>query len=492
VHSLDSLLIKYFKLLFVLLAIANFANNANAQQVIWANKNNIDKRTDFTKVIGQNKFGVYVLKHKNNTFRRYFILEQFDKKMNLLKSKTFKIPGGELEKIVVTEDKVVFFTKVYEKGFFYKLKIQHIDSAFNSSYPEVIANSADFNNEALDFRIEYNQKRDKFMVWYLVDQGEKTLLKYHLCSHYQQISTGETHINYSLNELYVGDALIDDSANLYIMYSRSEKFRSKDAEDFFHYVMGFNIQTKAGFNELINNSETFINTYKLSYNYQNNSVNAIGFHGITDEDDNKGYFSINIDCKSMKIISTLFQDFDRKLVTTVLGIKNEKAGENLNKLKIKKLIPKVDGGVLIIAEKSYITTQSEIFYVNGIPQSSYAKIFNNDEVLIVSIDSAGNTQWSDIILKNQSTVNDGGYYNGIVVMVNEKEINILYNDKLNANADIIQITYKANGEHSKKILLNNEQYYALIIPVEYNQVTSNSIVMPINQNRDFTYIKLIY
>jgi hypothetical protein len=77
-------------------------------------------------------------------------------------------------------------------------------------------------------------------------------------------------------------------------------------------------------------------------------------------------------------------------------------------------------------------------------------------------------------------------------MVNDNQINILYNDKLNANADIIQVSYMPNGEHSKKILLNNDQYYALVIPAEYNQVTANSIVIPINQNRDFTYIKLLY
>jgi hypothetical protein len=77
-------------------------------------------------------------------------------------------------------------------------------------------------------------------------------------------------------------------------------------------------------------------------------------------------------------------------------------------------------------------------------------------------------------------------------MVNDGEINILYNDRLSANADIIQVSYKSNGEHSKKILLNNDQYYALLIPSEYNQVTANSIVLPINQNRDFTFIKLLY
>jgi cellulose biosynthesis protein BcsQ len=152
----------------------------------------------------------------------------------------------------------------------------------------------------------------------------------------------------------------------------------------------------------------------------------------------------------------------------------------------------LDGGILAICERMFITTQSDIFYVNGIPQSTYARIFNNDEVLVLDLDSNGNTNWFDIVNKNQSSINDGGYYNGIVIMVNDAEINILYNDRLSANADIIQVSYNSNGEHSKKILLNNDQFYALLIPSEYNQVTANSIVLPINQNRDFTFIKLLY
>lgn len=492
VHSLNSLYRKNISCFILLLMLCLSVPDLIAQQVIWANKNNLDKRTDFTKVIGQNRFGVFVLKHKNSTFRRYFILEQFDKKMNLLRSKTFKIPGGELEKIVVAENQVVYFTKVYGKGFFYTLKMQTIDSAFNESAPLTIVNSESFNNETINFRIEYTHKKDKFLIWYMLETGDKTKLVYHLCNASSYLKQGENTIESNLSEIYIGDAVLDDSANLFIFYSKSEKFRSKNSEDFFHYIYAYNLNSGKVLNQLINNTETYVSSYKIAYNYNNNTVTAIGFHGADNEDENKGYFSVIIDCALLNVRQTVFKDFDRKIVSQIIGAKNEKNGEQLTKFKIKKLIPKMDGGTLIIAERSYVTTQSEIFYVNGIPQSSYAKIFNNDEVLLVCTDSAGNTLWTDVIIKNQSTVNDGGYYNGIIVMVNDDQVNILYNDKLNANADIIQVSYSPNGEHSKKILLNNDQYYALVIPAEYNQVSANSIVIPINQNRDFTYIKLLY
>jgi hypothetical protein len=156
------------------------------------------------------------------------------------------------------------------------------------------------------------------------------------------------------------------------------------------------------------------------------------------------------------------------------------------------MIPKANGGLVMISERAFVTTQSDIFYINGVPQSSYAKIFNNDEVLIISLDSLFQPQWTDVVNKTQSSINDGGFYNGIITMVNDDEFNILYNDRISANADIVQISYNEFGRMTKKIILNNDQYYALIIPAESRQVNANSIVIPVNQNRDFTYIKLIY
>jgi hypothetical protein len=481
----------YFKLLAGLFAFV-FCQTLNAQQIIWANKNNIDKRTDFTKVIGQNKYGLYILKHKNSSFRRYFILEHFDKRMNLLKSKTFKIPNAELEKIIVHKKGIVFFSKEFSKGYSYKLTMQSIDSNFNEQPPKTIVSSQNFNDETVGFRIEYNSEKNRFLVWYMLEGEGKTILKYHLITHNQVLKEGQTTISHPLSELYVGDAMLDDTGNLFMIYSQSEKFKSKVAEDFRHYIFCLNIKTNHSTNNRINNPETFVTGYKLSYNQEHNTMSAFGLFGIKDEEENKGYFMIRINCRDFEIIYSVFNDIDRKTVGNIIGLKYEQKGENLSKFKIKKLVPKADGGLLVITERSFVTTQSDIFYVNNIPQSSYAKIFNNDEVLILSLDSAGMPEWTDVVVKNQSSINDGGFYNGIVVMVNDDNFSILYNDRLSANADIIQVTYTHQGIHSKKILLNNEQYYALVIPSEYSQVSNNSIVIPINQNRDYTYIKLLY
>lgn len=477
-------------LLIVLVLLA--CKGINAQQVIWAQLNNIDKRTDFTKVIGQNKHGVFVLKHKNSTFRKYFILERFDKRMNLMRSKIIKIPNAELQKIVVLENDIVFFTKVFDKGYTSSLCVQHLDTNLNVDLPTILAPNCDLPNSNSDFKIEYSENRKQFVTWYLTEKDN--IYEIHLCAldNFKKGNTQKVEVAKGAFDLEFLKASIDLTGNFYCLYTASKTAKGIKASDFETHLLCVNIQTGAIKNEVIHSSEHYITYADLCYNAASQKMIATGFYGKQTDDEVIGYFSLQINPLQFDFIHHTNRAMNRKTVSDIIGIKAESRGENLSKFKIRKTIPKTDGGQVIIAERSFVTNQSDVFYVNGIAQTSYSKIFNNDEVLILSIDSLGELIWDEIIFKNQLSTNDGGYNNGIVIMVNEDQFNIIYNDKLNANADVIQVTFNEKGERTKKILINSDQYYALVIPAEYNQVTANSVVLPINQNRDYTYIKLLY
>jgi len=464
----------------------------NAQQIIWAQLNNIDKKTDFTKVIGQNKHGVYVLKHKNSTFRKYFIIERFDKRMNLMRSKIIKIPNAELQKIVVLENDIVFFTKVFDKGYTSSLNVQHLDTNLNIDIPSIIAAECDLPNTNSDFKIEYSENRKQFLTWYLTEHNNTFEINLCALDNFKKGDTRKIEIAKGAFDVDFLKAAIDLSGNFYCIYTESKNSKANKPNDFQTHLLCVNPHEGLIKNALILNPDDYITYADLCYNSSQNKIIASGFYGKSMDDEVLGYFSIQIDTKTFAFLNNVQQPINRKTVSEIIGIKAEARGDNLSKFKIRKTIPKTDGGQIIIAERSFITNQSDVFYVNGIAQTSYSKIFNNDEVLILSIDSNGALLWDEIVFKNQLSTNDGGYNNGIVIMINEDNINIIYNDKLNANADVIQVTFNEKGERTKKILINSDQYYALVIPAEYNQVTSNSAVLPINQNRDYTYIKLLY
>jgi hypothetical protein len=145
--------------------------------------------------------------------------------MNLLKSKTFKIPNSQLEKIVVTPNDIIAFSKEYSKGNLSRLFYQIIDSNFNASEAFTIVNFDNPDLEMSDIRIEYNSIKNKFLIWYLSSEGENTKLNSFLL-HNRKISANFIPtIKCKIDNFFIGDALIDDTGNLYLIYSKSEKFK---------------------------------------------------------------------------------------------------------------------------------------------------------------------------------------------------------------------------------------------------------------------------
>ena len=370
--------------------------------------------------------------------------------------------------------------------------MQHLDTNLNIDLPTVIAAECDLPNANSDFKIEYNENRKQFLTWYLTEQNNTFEINLCTLNNFKKGPTKKIEIAKGAFDIDFLKAAIDVSGNFFGIYTESKNSKASKAADFQTHLLCINVTDGLIKNILIHNPEEYITYADLCFNSSKNTMIASGFYGKNTDDEVAGYFSIQIDTKDFAFISNVQNPINRKTVSDIIGIKAEARGDYLSKFKIRKTIPKTDGGQIIIAERSFITNQSDVFYVNGIAQTSYSKIFNNDEVLILSIDSNGALLWDEIVFKNQLSTNDGGYNNGIVIMINEDNFNIIYNDKLNANADVIQVTFNEKGERIKKILINSDQYYALVIPSEYNQVTSNSAVLPINQNRDYTYIKLLY
>jgi hypothetical protein len=468
------------------------SQSALSQDILWAKNANQNKNTDYTRVVGQNQYGVFVLKHKNRLLRKYFIIEQFDQKLQLKKSKLFKIPSSELQKVVVFQNQIHYLYKYYNKGKLSKLLLNVIDSNLIEGSPKTLYEFGADAYDISDIQVDFDPLNDKLSVWFLKDSNQHTLLQYTLLQNAKVISTGNAWINKPFEQMYIGDSEIDSSGNLFAVLTQTVDAKSKSASDYKHFTVCLNAQANKIQVDALNNNECFIGAYQLAYNSAHHCMHLAYLGGYSDEDDNQFYGIKTFDCKAFTVLYESINTIDRKLVSQIMGAKYEKNGNNLNKFKIKKLIPKADMGCVLICERMFITTQSDVFYVNGVPQSTYARIFNNDEVLVFSMTSKGDEEWSNMIVKNQTSINDGGYYNGIVVMVNERDFHILYNDRISANSDIIQVSFQANGLFTKKIVLNNEQYYAMVIPSEYSQVSGNSMVLPINQNRDFTYIKLIY
>ena len=198
----------------------------------------------------------------------------------------------------------------------------------------------------------------------------------------------------------------------------------------------------------------------------------------------------NLDSNQL-LWDTKYRRFDPK------WLKSQNTGSfSLNTIaedfSLKTCVPQSDGGLLIIAEQKDISSESDIYIINGISQSTAKNIYKFNEILSLSYDNEYHPQWRQRITKNQITINDGGYFSSAALFVNKKYTQLLYNDQFRNSGEVVQYTMYNTGQTNSQKLIKTELDYLAIIPDGAKQVSSNTLIVPTYKNRRFSLLKLIY
>jgi hypothetical protein len=176
----------------------------------------------------------------------------------------------------------------------------------------------------------------------------------------------------------------------------------------------------------------------------NNDLLVAGLYSITSWDKAKGVVYFRIDPRAKKIEMFNTQELDPELIVDVVdfsfGKKRDRVLSSPDKLArleignfvIRDLIPRSDGGLLMLTEKYYVREYNSMntgFYTGrptGVGTVNYS--YHYEEIIVYNISPRGEIEWSTLIPKIQYSFNDRGYYLGFNHAVTSKGISILFND----------------------------------------------------------------
>jgi hypothetical protein len=182
--------------------------------------------------------------------------------------------------------------------------------------------------------------------------------------------------------------------------------------------------------------------------------------------------------------------FSEDLVSELIGATAQEKGRLPENLFVRKVVPRDDGGTLLIAEKFYITQHLETFYINGIPQTSSKNIYHYDDVLIVSLNPNAEMEWFKVLHKRQSGFAGAGFYNGIAVYVCDNSVNLLYNDNVTQNNRVMHVSIDKKGAILQKVLFNSDEVYTGFVPQEGKQIGYNRFLVPLTMDKKPLLLKL--
>ena len=296
----------------------------------------------------------------------------------------------------------------------------------------------------------------------------------------------KTELPIAFEEFIIRDFDVNNKGVVVLICSQLEEKRRR-LLDYSHSLYVFDNE---GIRDFVVSDSMELKSSRLVYDRRQDRSKLVAFYGYNNARGIEGtlFFELN-DSLTDGVLS--MNNFSQKFIQDI-NI-NERNGESISDgFEIIEVVPRTDGGMLVIAEQKEIATEDDVVMVNGIPQSTSKNIYNFNELLAINYDSEGYVDWYKVITKNQTTINDGGYFSSAVVFVGDKFVQLIFNDQLRSSGDVMQYTLYNNGVVESARLLKNQLENVVIIPTESKQVSSNKVIIPTSKNRRFALLKLIY
>jgi hypothetical protein len=154
---------------------------------------------------------------------------------------------------------------------------------------------------------------------------------------------------------------------------------------------------------------------------------------------------------------------------------------------IQRVILRSDGGAVIIAEAAYL---SEYSFYDYFTQSFNRRIeYHYDNVVIISVNEDGQADWSQILKKDQTSLDDEGLYSSIATMLSPDNLTIFYNADIGRNNEVISFKLSSKGELTQKRLTMSGDNITILAKAG-KQVDEDVMIVPAISKKKLYLLKI--
>ena len=342
-----------------------------------------------------------------------------------------------------------------------------------------------------------NQKEQKVDLQYVLSPNKRTLLCYKNLQNRKEseqilyylfdeegdyVQNGEINIKYPDNRFRVRTVRVSNQGNVFLLGKFYIRTRVNDSDDFKYLMYRYDTQAQQGFEFPIELGDKFISDLAFRLDREEN-IYAAGFFSNRSTYRIAGTLLQQID-RNGQLIRNTSKEFSENFLSNYLTSGQIDRGRELQNFYLDSedgIILRSDGGVLLIAEKYYVTYQRfrDVYgYITD------REIFHYDDVILTSISGDGNIEWHAIIEKEQASespatlsyfnaVGGGGAYIFYEYKPRRRDFNVYYN-QVAMNGDVSQAAP----------LFDRYRFGYQFYPRFCEQINNNEAIMVYFQNRN--------
>ncbi len=492
---------------FVLIYILFFFTLGTQAQIMdWGNPQKLASRNFYCKFIGFDNDAYYYLRCKKPDFKYEVTVEKYSRDLNLVWSKTINANrlGESLLQVLLMKKTLLIITATdnYNSGFTeIKASTLNFEGAFQSQGSNLfqIKTSGFYNNDGENpIKLRMNQAQTLFVLCYLT-QAEKnyTGLNYIIFNEtLDNIGSGGYAYTTKIDRFVIHDILLYNS-NVYALVSYYVPNKKYDEEVYQHDLIGIHSTQKTISRIPVLLEGKIQSDLGMMVDTIHNTLKLTGFYSEKKSTSAAGVALYTIPLDDLEHYSATFTPFPKELLAKIIGERASEKTKEVEDFVVHRIIPRSDGGLLMIAECFYIEKQAYNAYTSGIqgvaPQTTiFRNIYHYDEVLVFSIEPDATIDWWQVITKNQNSINDDGYNLSISTLVKKEMVFVFFNLNYHNSNEIMEYSINSNGKMKNKILFKSTNYYIDFTPRQCNQIATGSLLMPLIKDRKFNLLKLTY
>ncbi|MCU0441342.1 MAG: hypothetical protein MUE96_03015 [Bacteroidia bacterium] len=486
---------------YIFIFLSTITSLLQAQQIDWSNQQKVKNKTSYTKVIGENSTGIFVARCKNGDFLADITLEKYKSNLALDNSIDLKQPyGSVLESLLLLPDGVLVVASARNDSvpkidvFCWK-----VDASLKSGPINMLTRiDASLFKSNTEMNVHLSANKQFLTIAYITAGSTKetgTIWMKGFDANLQPRFEKMVNVQYAPADIVLSNMEADNKGNAHLLidYPRvnSRKRNEKELRDFFIY--SYFAATDRVLEFSIGTDSFFINDIGFTVNNQAGILNVAGTYSLEQNNAVMGTFMYAIDMESALVKTAYFEPMAKSFSSKVSSTMLNETGPYLTDLYIRKVIPRSDGGCILITEKYSEVRQTYTYYAaNGFPQTASRTEFKYDEIVVISKNAEGKTQFQEFIKKNQSSINDGGYYSSFVLLNTPEKLHFIYSNDVSNEGDIMVSSMNPLGQVETKILIKAISYYVLLMPKESKQIGYNASLICTLKDRRFTLLKLTY
>lgn len=338
-----------------------------------------------------------------------------------------------------------------------------------------------------------NQKEQKVDLQYVLSSNKRKLLCYKNLENRRESEkvlyyifdekgaytrSGEIALTFPDNQFTVKSLQVSNEGNVFLLGQLFLTNRINSPHSFKYLMYRYDTRTELKTEVEIDLGDRYITDLAFKLDRDENIFLA-GFYSYSNTDRMIGTVMQKISPEGVKLIDTT-EPFSKDFLANYLSPGQINRGRELRNFYLNKIVLRSDGGVLLMAEKFYITYQT---YRDAAGYIVDREIYHYEDVILTSVSAEGKIEWQKIVEKNQMSQDPStlSYFNAM----SQQGAHIFYEyrpQRLGYN--IYYNTIDINGNVSPRVpLLKDYRSSYAYYPRFCQQVNSRESIMVYYQAR---------